>query len=712
MRIGLLVAALCADAAQLRLNARAPSHSPVTKVILLISRVQTNIENEGKEEAKAYDKYACFCKEQADGKQYAIEKANELEERLTAQIDAADAEKSRLQGEISDLNDAIDGIEGEMDKANQTRESEHLSYLERAAELDEGIQGAKDAINETEHAQKQIADAKAMAASATALQQLAASIRVWEEPLPNKATQLATDIAEASKKDPPDLLTIFKSLKKHLEMMKIDNDKEELDKLHKYELLQGAHKNQITAKEHAIKKFNATCAELTEEIALKTQDRTDSETARTADEGFLQDLTDKCQNKAVAWDARSKVRSGELEAISKALEILKGRAVDVAGSADEVGSKLGINLLAKRRATKSKVAAPRAPAFLQVAAQHQDKRRERVVAALKKVDSKRVEALLKAATTGSLDEVANMVQGLIDDLDQEGKDADAEAKWCEEEMRKATEARDDTERTLSELNTTIVTESNERDELSVEIAGLGSEISTLSKGLSEETQLHNETMAHLEKKIADATVGETAVADAIDVLKTYYGSVAVTDTSVEAESESPVDSEGNSVSSMEPETFGNEQYGGSQDTASHIIGLLEEVKKDFTDAISDSTAAETTEDSDYSQFKTDTEADLKAKGDTKVDKEDEKTTAVLTIAEKKRDETTAEELLETQEGTIERLKPGCAASGLAAADRASQRAMEKSALQQALDILSTTTFDSTANEETDYTQNELAATES
>merc|ERR1719174_1430162 len=351
------------------------------------------------------------------------------------------------------------------------------------------------------------------------------------------------------------------------------------------------------------------------------------------------------------------------------------------------------------------------PALVQVAAVHKGTRRERAVAALKTVDSSRVLAILKAAQTGSLDEVSNMVQGLIDDLDQEGRDADAEAQWCEEEMRKATEARDDSKRTLEELNTTIVTTSNERDELSVEIAGLGSEIATLSKGLSEETTLHNETIVHLEKVIADATVGETAVADAIDVLKDYYNMVAVTDTSVEETSESPVDSEGNSVSSLEPETFGNEQYGGSQDTASHIIGLLEEVKKDFTDAISDSNSAVTQEDTDYGDFKTDTENDIKAKGDTKSDKEDEKTSDVLTIAEKQRDEKTATELLATQEETIEKLKPGCSASQMAAADRARQRAMEKTALQTALDILSTTTFDSTANEETDYTQNELAATE-
>merc|ERR1719409_1054655 len=171
MRIGLLVAALCADAAQLRLHsARGPSHSPVTKVILLISRVQTNIENEGKEEAKAYDKYACFCKEQADGKQYAIDKANELEERLTAQIDADTSEKERLQGEISTLTDEISGIETDMDTANDTRKTEHAAYLARRAELEEGIQGAKDAINETEHANKAIEDAKAAAAAAMGLQ--------------------------------------------------------------------------------------------------------------------------------------------------------------------------------------------------------------------------------------------------------------------------------------------------------------------------------------------------------------------------------------------------------------------------------------------------------------------------------------------------------------------------------------------------------------
>jgi hypothetical protein len=683
--------------------------------------VQTNIENEGKEEAKAYDKYACFCKEQATGKQYAIEKANELEERLTAEIDAADSEKQRLEGEISTLNDEIDGVEGEMDKANQTRESDHASYLERDAELQEGIQGAKDAINETEHAQKQIDAAKA-AVPSLLLQQLAQTVRALEEPLPNKATQLATDIAEASKKDPPDLLTIFKSLKKHLEMMKIDNDKEELESLQKYEMLQGAHKNQIKAKDHAIKKFNATCAELTEEIALKTQDRTDSETARTADEGFLSDLTDKCQAKAEAWDARSKVRSGELEAIGKALEILKGRAVDVAGSADEVGSKLGIGLLAKHRAVarspaaqeaalSKDIAALGAPALVQVAARHRGTRRERALAALKKVDSARVQAILKSATTGSLDEVSNMVQGLIDDLDQEGRDADAEAIWCEEQMREATDSREETKRTLSELNNTIVTTSNERDELSVEIAGLGSEISALSKGLSEETLLHNETMLHLEKKIADATIGETAVADAIDVLQTYYGSVAVTGDNTPEEFGNSADSEGNSVDDLAPEgTFGNEQYGGSQDTASHILGLLEEVKKDFTDAIADSKAAESQEDTDYSDFKTDTEADINAKTGTKTDKEDEKTSAVLTIAEKERDEKTATELLEAQEGTIERLRPGCQASQLAAADRAAQRAMEKTALQQALDILSTTNFESEANEMTDYSESDLAST--
>ena len=84
-------------------------------------------------------------------------------------------------------------------------------------------------------------------------------------------------------------------------------------------------------------------------------------------------MDDQLYPKALAREKKlekdkEKVRSGELEAIGKALEILKGRAVDVAGSADEVGSKLGIGLLAKHRAVARSPAAQEAALSKDIAA--------------------------------------------------------------------------------------------------------------------------------------------------------------------------------------------------------------------------------------------------------------------------------------------------------------------------------------------------------
>ena len=40
--------------------------SPVEKVIQMLADMQAQVINEGKAEARTYDKFACFCKEQAD----------------------------------------------------------------------------------------------------------------------------------------------------------------------------------------------------------------------------------------------------------------------------------------------------------------------------------------------------------------------------------------------------------------------------------------------------------------------------------------------------------------------------------------------------------------------------------------------------------------------------------------------------------------------
>merc|ERR1740127_332983 len=80
--------------------------TPVEKVIELLVKLEGEVQAEGKEEAAAYDKFACFCKEQADEKLYAIE-------------------KSELNGQIADLSKTISNYENEIDMKTKKREKQH-----------------------------------------------------------------------------------------------------------------------------------------------------------------------------------------------------------------------------------------------------------------------------------------------------------------------------------------------------------------------------------------------------------------------------------------------------------------------------------------------------------------------------------------------------------------------------------------------------------
>merc|ERR550514_89464 len=78
--------------------------TPVESVINLLERLEKQTMEEGKEEAAGYDKYSCFCKEQADEKLYSITTKDKKIALLTDQIAALDGAITGLNNDIKDLN--------------------------------------------------------------------------------------------------------------------------------------------------------------------------------------------------------------------------------------------------------------------------------------------------------------------------------------------------------------------------------------------------------------------------------------------------------------------------------------------------------------------------------------------------------------------------------------------------------------------------------
>merc|ERR1719399_416976 len=138
----LLLLGVCA-AAEVR---GAQSVTPVEKVIELLKRLQAQTGEEGKTEAAQYDKFACFCKEQADEKLYAIEKSKKKIKGLMAKINLLESEITALVSKVKGQNKRIAEIEAELKRLAEVRAKEKVAYDVQAADLDWAIDAIKRAI--------------------------------------------------------------------------------------------------------------------------------------------------------------------------------------------------------------------------------------------------------------------------------------------------------------------------------------------------------------------------------------------------------------------------------------------------------------------------------------------------------------------------------------------------------------------------------------
>merc|ERR1719443_1964201 len=133
--------------------------NPVEGVVSLLERLNAKITAESKAEAAAYDKFACFCKDQADEKLYSITKKTE-------RIDLLSAEIKKLTADITDFNEQLDEAtlkKTELEKESKAAKAQsfqdfqdyqqfHDDHTVALDELDRAIEAVKNAQDLTKGA--------------------------------------------------------------------------------------------------------------------------------------------------------------------------------------------------------------------------------------------------------------------------------------------------------------------------------------------------------------------------------------------------------------------------------------------------------------------------------------------------------------------------------------------------------------------------------
>merc|ERR1719498_1922622 len=265
-----------------------------------------------------------------------------------------------------------------------------------------------------------------------------------------------------------------------------------------------------------------------------------------------------------------------------------------------------------------------------------------------------------------------MIKDLIVKLLEEANEEATHKGWCDTELgtnehtrKEKTEAVETLTAEIEELEASIAKGTEDIALLTQQVAELAAAVSKATKLREAEKEKNAET-------ISDAQEVQTAVAQALTVLKEFYAKAAKATALVQQEP---------------PPVFDDEPYQGMGAESGGVVGMLEVIESDFARLQADTKANEATAAKEYENFMNDSEID-KTKKTTDIEhKEQKKQDEEHMLENKKVDLEGTQKELNAALRYFDKLKPSCVDSGVSYADRVARGEAEIDSLKEALKIL-------------------------
>jgi len=286
------------------------------------------------------------------------------------------------------------------------------------------------------------------------------------------------------------------------------------------------------------------------------------------------------------------------------------------------------------------------------------------------LNSRVLSMVAERASSDPFQKVKKMIKELITRLMEEANEEAEHKGWCDTELST-------NEQTRKEKTEAVETLHAEIDMLEASIAKLTEDISELTKAVADldsamatATKLRQEEKAKNSETISDSQEAQTAVAQALTVLKEFYAKAAEATAFVQAE----------------PEIF-DKAYKGMGGESGGVVGMLEVIESDFARLESDTKASEASAQKEYDEFMTDSKVDKSAKSADIEHKEAKKQDESQALTVKREDLEGTQKELDAALAYFDKLKPSCVDASVSYEDRVARRKEEIESLQEALKIL-------------------------
>jgi len=287
----------------------------------------------------------------------------------------------------------------------------------------------------------------------------------------------------------------------------------------------------------------------------------------------------------------------------------------------------------------------------------------------KQLNSRVLSALAVHATDDPFVKIKKMIKDLIVRLMEEANEESEHKGWCDTELSTNEQTRKEKTAAVEMLHAEIDELEASIAKLTEEVAELTEAVAALDAAMAEATTLRQAEKATNTETIADSKEAQTAVAQAITVLKEFYSRA------------------GDATALLQqPEIF-DSPYKGMQSENGGVIGMLEVIESDFARLEADTEAAEATAQKEYDTFMTDSQVDKAAKTTDIEHKAAKKQDQEQALTLKRADLEGTQKELDAALAYFDKLKPSCVDAGVSYEDRVGRRKEEIESLQEALKIL-------------------------
>merc|ERR1719440_2345052 len=288
------------------------------------------------EEAKTYKDYTEWVDDQSTQLGFEIKTAKSDIEKLTAAAAKADSDVAQLGAAIDKLQGELATTESEKAEATSLRNEQHAEYTKTSTDYSESVDALERAIQTMESRNYNVPEAEAFlqsqAVAKPAMRRVLAAFLQAGQKEQEARDAPAVAAYEFQSQGIVDLLNKFLTkFRNELEQ----TEKEESNEVSNYNLEMIQLSDTIGYMKKELQEKSMLRAKRSEESAQAKGDLAATRTEKGEDEKTLADMTATFEAKTETFKTNQEVRKQELEAITKAIEIISDPAV-AASYADHI----------------------------------------------------------------------------------------------------------------------------------------------------------------------------------------------------------------------------------------------------------------------------------------------------------------------------------------------------------------------------------------